>query len=125
MLIEITAAPGFESAYEKQISCLERARAIILWTDYYVKGKKLKRLTIDPKEVRRVGGRHIPFLITIETPGARSITKIVTEEYDLRAEIDDKLFNTWNLAVGDARSDRKKTTAPEPASSKSPVFEGE
>jgi hypothetical protein len=108
-LIEITAAKGFESAYEKQISCLEPERAIILWTDYYAKGRKLKRLSIDPTQVRLVGQRHIPFLITIETPKSRSSTKVITEEYDLRAEIDDRLFNTWNLAGGDAKGDRRKT----------------
>jgi len=111
VLVEVTAAPGFESTYEKQISCIERERAIILWTDYYAKGRRLKRLTIDPDEVRLVGERYIPFLITMETPGARSLTKVITEDYDLRVEIDDKLFNTWNLEAGDADGDRRKTTA--------------
>ena len=113
--VEITAAPGFDSTYEKQLSCLEGERGIILWTDYYVSGRHLKRLAIDPKDVRRIGDRYIPFLITVETPRQRSITKVITEEYDLRAEIPDKLFNTWNLAAGDADSDRRKTTtAPDP-----------
>jgi hypothetical protein len=117
VLVEITAAVGFDSTYEKQVSCLEVERGIILWTDYYTNGRHLKRLTIDPKDVRRVGERHIPFLITVETPRQRSTTKVITEEYDLRAEIPDKLFNTWNLAAGDADADRRKTKAapaPEP-----------
>ncbi len=108
--VEITAAPGFDSAYERQVSCLERERGIILWTDYYVKGRHLKRLTVDPAEVRRVGDRWIPFLITLETPRLRSSTKVITEDYELRAEIPDNLFNAWNLEAGDARSDRRKTT---------------
>lgn len=107
--VEITAAPGFDSAYERQVSCLERERGIILWTDYYAKGRHLKRLTIDPSEVRRVGERWIPFLITIETPKSRSVTKVITEDYELRAEIPDVLFNAWNLEAGDARSDRRRT----------------
>jgi hypothetical protein len=124
--VEITAAPDFESAYEKQVSCLERERGIILWTDYYVAGRHLKRLAIDPKEVRRVGDRHIPFLITIETPRQRSKTKVITEDYDLRAEIPDKIFNTWNLQAGDAKSDRQKATpAPGPAPGPPVVHEGE
>jgi hypothetical protein len=113
--LEITAAPGFQSAYDKQISCLDPERAIILWTDYYAKGRHLKRLTIDLDEVRVIGGRNIPFLITIENPRQRSITKVITEDYNLRAEIPDKIFNTWNLAAGDAESDRHKTIAlPDP-----------
>jgi hypothetical protein len=111
-LMEITAAPGFESAYERQISCIEPERAIIAWTDFYAKGRVVKRLTIDPAKVKPVGERYIPFLITVETPGRRSVTRVVTEEYDLRAEIPDRLFNTWNLESGDAKSDRAKTRAP-------------
>jgi hypothetical protein len=113
VLIEITAAPGFASSYEKQIACLERERGIILWSDYYAKGRKLKRLTIDPANVRLVGRRHIPFLITVETPSQRSITKVITEDYELRAAIDDRIFNTWNLAAGDAESDRRRTVEPQ------------
>ena len=113
-LIEITAAPGFESAYERQISCIEPERAIIAWTDFYVKGRVRKRLTIDSAEVRRVGDRYVPFLITVETPRSRSVTRVITEDYDLRAKIPDRLFNTWNLEVGDAKSDRSKTQAAAP-----------
>jgi hypothetical protein len=110
-LMEVTAAPGFESGYERQISCIEPERAIIAWTDFYAKGQILKRLTIDPSKVKPVGDRHIPFLITIETPRRRSATRVVTEDYDLRAKIPDRLFNTWNLEAGDAKSDRAKTRA--------------
>lgn len=108
--VEITAAPGFESAYDRQVSCIERERGVIRWTDYYVRGRHLKRLSIDPEELRHIGDRWIPFLITIETPRRRSITRVITEDYQLQAEIPDTLFNTWNLAAGDAKGDRRKTT---------------
>lgn len=109
--VEITAAPGFDSSYERQVSCLEPERGIILWTDYYTRGNRhLKRLTIDPDEVRRVGDRWIPFLITMETPRHRSVTRVITEDYELQAEIPDSVFKTWNLEAGDAKTDRKKTT---------------
>jgi hypothetical protein len=114
--LEIRAAPGFESAYDRQISCIEPERAIILWTDFYVRGRRLKRLTIDPEKVRRIGQRYIPFLITVETSSRRSLTRIVTEDYELRSEIPDRLFDTWNLASGDARSDRAKMREIAPSS---------
>ena len=119
-LMEITAAPGFESAYEKQISCVEPERAIIAWTDFYAKGRVLKRLSIDLGEVKRVGERHVPFLITVETPRSRSVTRVITEDYDLRAEIPDQLFNTWNLEAGDAKRDRGKTRAATPVAGSRP-----
>ena len=70
----------------------------------------------------------IPFLITVETPRRRSVTRVVTEDYDLRAQIPDRLFNTWNLEAGDARSDRRKTRGAAPVSaagSRSDVHSGE
>ena len=109
VLVEIVGKPQFESAYERQISCIERERAIILWAEVYAKGRLSKRLRIDLAEVRRIGDRHIPFLITVETPRQRSVTKVITEDYDLRAEIPDRLFSTWNLAAGSAKGDRRKT----------------
>jgi hypothetical protein len=120
-LIEITAAPGFESAYEKQISCIEPERAIIAWTDFYVRGRVLKRLTIDASQIQRIGDRYIPWLITVETPRQRSVTRVITEDYDMRAKIPDKLFNTWNLAAGDAKSDRSKTEAVQPVDEAEPA----
>ncbi len=114
-LLQVRGTPALESAYERQVTCVERARAIILWTDFYRRGKFLKRLTVDLAEVRRVGDRYIPFLITVETPRQRSVTKVITEEYDLRAEIRDELFSQWNLAAGDARADRRRTVPARPA----------
>jgi len=110
-LVLVTAAQGFESAYDKQVSCIEPERAIILWTDFYVHGSVFKRLAVDPAEVRRIGDRYVPWLITLETPKQRSVTRVITEDYELRAEIPDRLFNSWNLAAGDAKSDRSKTDA--------------
>ena len=106
--VRITPAPGFESCYDEQISCIDPERGVIHWTDFYVSGRHLKRLTIDPQQIRLIGERSIPFLITIETPRNRSITKVETTSYELVADIPEKIFATWNLAAGDARSDRRK-----------------
>ena len=108
--VEILPAPHYRSAYERQVSCIDPERAIILWTDYFVSGRHLKRLVIDPEQVRAVGERLVPFLITVQTPRQRSVTRVVTENYELQSEIPDTLFNAWNLEAGDAKSDRKKTT---------------
>ena len=88
-----------------------RINPIAVSTYSYWRYHKDKRLTIDTTQVRRVGDRYIPWLITVETPRQRSVTRVITEDYELRAKIPDKLFNTWNLAAGDAKSDRSKTEA--------------
>ncbi|MCZ6805367.1 MAG: outer membrane lipoprotein-sorting protein [Deltaproteobacteria bacterium] len=114
-LLDVRGTTDFDSAYDRQVTCVETARSIIIWTDYYRSGKFLKRLSLDPADVRMVGDRHIPFLITVETPQRHSITKVITETYELRAKISDRLFDTWNLSAGDIKSDRRKSKPmPEP-----------
>jgi hypothetical protein len=112
-LLEVRGTVEFDSAYDRQVTCVEAARSIIVWTDYYVAGQFIKRLTLDPEEVRLVGGRYVPFSITVETPKANSITKVITESYELRADIEDRLFDTWNLSAGDVKTDLRKS-APAP-----------
>jgi hypothetical protein len=58
--------------------------------------------------VRPVEDLFIPFLITVKSPARRSETRVVTERYDVRPEIPDRIFSTWNLEAGDARRDRTR-----------------
>ncbi len=109
-LLEVRGTAQFDSVYERQVICVEVARSIIVWTDYYAGGKHLKRLTLDPAEVRAIGGHYVPFAITVETPAQHSVTRVITESYEVLAEIDDRLFDTWNLSAGSVKSDRRKTT---------------
>ncbi len=107
--LEIRAREGIESTYERMLSCIEPERALILWTDFYRKGTRIKRLRMDPASVRAVGERFIPHLITMETLRTRSQTKVRTLSYELVGELPEKLFNTWNLEAGDAERDRSRT----------------
>jgi hypothetical protein len=64
---------------------------------------------MDPKSVKPIGERFIPFLITMETLRTRSRTAVRTQSYELVKELDEKLFNTWNLEAGDAEKDRTRS----------------
>lgn len=113
VIIEIRARPHFESTYEKMVSCIERDRGLIYWTEFYRKGSVVKRLEVDPRDVRRIGTKFIPFKMTIATPRNRSETLVVTESYELRPVIPDSLFTTWNLESGDAKRDRARAAEAE------------
>jgi hypothetical protein len=58
--------------------------------------------------VKPIGARFIPFLITMETLRTRSRTEVRTQSYELVKQLDEKLFNTWNLEAGDAEKDRNR-----------------
>lgn len=109
IVLEIRARKGIESTYERMLSCIEPERALILWTDFYRKGTRIKHLRMDPASVRAVGDRFIPHLIVMETLRTRSQTKVRTLSYELVGELPEKLFSTWNLEAGDAERDRKRT----------------
>jgi hypothetical protein len=106
--LEIRAKPGIESTYERMISCIEPSRALILWTDFYRKGARIKRLRMDPASVQPVGDRFIPHLITMENLKTRSLTRVRTLSYELIEGLPEKLFSTWNLEAGDADRDRSR-----------------
>ena len=109
--LEITARPGFESTYERMVSCIEAERGVILWTDFYRRGRVAKRLEVDPASIRAIGSRHIPFSMTMSTPRRRSETLVLTGSYEIRPQIPDSLFSTWNLEAGDADRDRRRVGA--------------
>ncbi len=108
VILEVTARPSFESTYDRMLSCIERERGVIYWTDFYRRGEVVKRLEIDPASVREIGTRHIPFAMTMTTPRRRSETQVLTESYEIRPAIPDTLFSTWNLEAGDAARDRRQ-----------------
>jgi len=104
--LEIVPREGYESTYEKMISCVDPTVATILRTEFYERGQLRKLLEAEPESVREISGRFIPFRLVMTTPKRRTETIVETELYEIRAEVPDDLFTTWNLESGDADRDR-------------------
>jgi hypothetical protein len=104
--VEWKARQGFTSTYDRMVSCIEKERAVFHWTDFYRHDRHVKRLEIDLDRVAPVGTRSIPFWMTMRTLRTGSETRVVTQSYELRNDIPEKLFSTWNLQAGDAERDR-------------------
>ena len=114
VVIELRPAEGFESTYERMVSCIETGRALIRWTEFHRHGKPIKRLEVDLEQVRKIGQRFIPFLMRVRTLRTGSLTLVRTERYELTGEIPERLFSTWNLEAGDAARDRSRAGTPGP-----------
>lgn len=112
--VELRPADGFESTYERMVSCIEPERGVIRWTDFHRHGRRVKRLEIDLGGVEEIGGRHIPFLMTMRTLRTGSETRVRTLDYELTGDIPETLFTTWNLEAGDAERDRSRAGQAEP-----------
>jgi hypothetical protein len=112
VVIELRPAEGFESTYERMVSCIETGRALIRWTEFHRHGKPVKRLEVDLEQIRAIGDRFIPFLMRVRTLRTESLTLVRTERYELTGEIPERLFSTWNLEAGDAARDRARAGSP-------------
>lgn len=109
VLLELVPREGYESTYEKMISCIDPTVATILRTEFFDRGKRRKLLLVDPESVREISGRFIPFKMTISTARRRTETVVETKLYDIRSDVPDDLFTTWNLESGNADRDRSAT----------------
>ena len=110
--LEVWPRDGFESIYQKMVSCIEPERALILQTEFHQRGAPVKVLEIDPGEVREIHGRHIPFRMSLRSPRRRSETVVETEDYQIRADLSERLFTIANLERGDAGGDRRDEREP-------------
>lgn len=106
--LEIVAREHFDSTYDKTVSCIEPERALILWTEFYRRGKQTKRLEIDVAAVRKVRHRFVPFDMTMRADGGRSTTHVRTKGYRLVDTLPASLFTMRNLESGDAKRDRRR-----------------
>ena len=107
--VQLRPASGFESNYEAMVSCIEEARGVIVWTEFYQRGVVVKSLNVDLGEVQAVGSRYVPFLMKVRNLQRRTETVVLTESYELRPSIPERLFSMWNLEVGDAERDRSRS----------------
>jgi hypothetical protein len=106
VLLDIRPRDAGVSTYERMVSCIEPARAVILRTAFWRGGAEVKTLRVRPGDVRDVAGRQIPFALTLETPALRSQTVVTTQSYELR-ELPAAIFTQSNLETGDADGDRR------------------
>lgn len=105
--VEVRAREGFESHYERSVSCIDQTTGVILATDFYRHGRLFKRLEVDTASIRAVGPRHVPYRMRLETGEGRSDTSVETESYELRDDIPDSVFTVVNLESGSATKDRR------------------
>jgi hypothetical protein len=107
LVLEIRPKRAESSTYERMVSCIETERALILRTQFFRDGLEAKVLRVDPRDVREVAGRQIPFVLTLTTPRLRSETVVTTERYEIHPGLPDAIFTQSNLETGDADGDRR------------------
>jgi len=100
LLLRIRPRVGVESQYDTTRTCIDPERAIALRTEYYVGGRLIKRLTVDPERVELLDGRWVPRKARLESAATDFTTDITLERYERRHSIPDRLFSTSNLEAG-------------------------
>ena len=97
------------SSYEKMVSCIDPIGGVITWTDFYRRNRVVKRLEINSESVQEIDSHLIAFEMSVESLNRGTRTSVVTERYESRPAIPERLFSTWNLQAGDAARDRSRS----------------
>jgi len=108
LVIELQPS-GIPSGYDRVVGWFDHELPLMLRAEFYRDGKKLKDLEIDPKRILKVGGYHVPGLMTFRR-GDASVTTVEIPEVDLRDALPDELFTQSVLEFGDERLDMRKAT---------------
>ncbi len=95
--IETRPKPGFESAYDRVVSCIDPTRAVTLWTEFYKKGRLYKRLDVSVESIRAVGTSHIPHYARVQSEVRNSRTEVTINSYIPEAAISDRIFSPFVL----------------------------
>ncbi|MBW2316063.1 MAG: outer membrane lipoprotein-sorting protein [Deltaproteobacteria bacterium] len=103
--LQIRPRPDVESQYDETRSCVDPERDVALRTDYYVSGRLIKRLVVEPSTLSHLDGRWVAGRARLESTATDFTTHITSELYERKTSIPDRLFSTWNLESGSDASD--------------------
>jgi hypothetical protein len=89
------------SAYQRVVSWIDRETCVLLRADLEADGARVvKQLLADPAQVRAVGTRHIPHLVTLDDREKNTRTTLTIEKVELDVPLSDSLFSQSALTKG-------------------------
>ncbi len=106
--LRVTARPGVESQYDSVLSCVDPKHLVPLWTDYFVRGRRTKRLETDLSRIKvKQDGRVLPAKAVLTDVASGFATVIESESLQVWDRVPDRLFTTPNLELGSGDHDRR------------------
>lgn len=99
----IAALPPVDagSAYHRVVSWIDRETCVLLRADLETAGERVaKQLLADPAQVRAVGTRHIPHLVTLDDREKNTRTTLTIEKIEFDVPLSDSLFSESALTKG-------------------------
>jgi len=99
----IAATPSADSgsAYHRIVSWIDRETCVLLRADLEADGARVaKQLLADPAQVRAVGTRNIPHVVTLEDREKNTRTTLTIEKIELDVPLSDSLFSESALTKG-------------------------
>lgn len=100
-VVAATPAPDSGSAYARVVTYLDRETCVALRTDLEREtGAPSKQITAKFEEVRQVGTRWIPHLVTIEDKESGRRTTLTIRKIDFDVDLSPSLFSERSLTQG-------------------------
>lgn len=100
-VIAATPAADSGSAYRRVVSWIDRETCVLLRADLEADGGRVaKQLLADPAQVRTVGARHVPHVVTLEDRDKSTRTTLTIEKIELDVPLSDSHFSESALTKG-------------------------
>lgn len=100
-VLAATLAPGSESAYERVVTYVDRETCVALRTDLEAKGGvAAKQVTAAFAEVKQVGTRWVPHLLTVNDAETGRSTTLTIRKIDLDVKLSPGEFSETALLKG-------------------------
>jgi hypothetical protein len=95
--LELRPRDGYDSQYDRIVSCIEPERAVVLRSDYERDGRAIKRMDCEADSLREINGRFVPFLAKVRSQPSSFETEIAIQSYDVKPAIPDSVFTIVHL----------------------------
>jgi len=94
----INSYPDGDSGYEKIKTYIDIETCVSLRTELFESGHQLRKtLTVDPADIKKEGGIHVPYALLMQDLRDKTETRMVVEEITIDVPLLDEMFDPEQL----------------------------
>jgi outer membrane lipoprotein-sorting protein len=95
-----TTPSSEDPVYSRILTYVDQARCVPLQTQFYsVNGELSKELVTTIEEIKAVGDRHVPHLVTMHDRKKNTRTELLVENVEIDVDLSDAIFSPKRLGM--------------------------
>lgn len=100
-VVESVPSPDADSSYSRIVETIEQERCVALQLAFYEEGDEPRKIvTVDPEQIRQVGGSWIPEQFSIRDLRDSGTTTIFVDKIEVDEELSKRMFSQGRLSRG-------------------------